>query len=144
MSDRVYASVFYIALIVGGSWIVVSVGESLARQALTDLALIPSTDLRPSRVDIALAAQDRAAPGPKAKEVLTPGAPPMPVGVLAKALDDAEQNSEQAQAAAAAAGASAIITRPRVAGWVKRLPKRIVGREESSGRIIMRTLRAEM
>ena len=143
MSDRVYASVFYVVLIVGCSWAVVTVGEALARQALTILALVPSLDQRPSRVNVGLAAQEaaqqHAASPQNAKEVLDPAAPSMPVGALAKALDDAEQNGEQEQAAA-------IVLRPRVAGWVKRLPKPAVpaAPDESSGHIIMRTLRAEM
>jgi hypothetical protein len=143
MSNRVYASAFYVVLVVGCSWAVVTLGEALAREALTRLALVPSLDQRPSRVTVGLAAQEaakqHAASPQNAKEVLVPAAPSTPVGALAKALDDAEHNSDQEKAAA-------IVVQPRVAGWAKRIPKAAapVAPDESSGHIIMRTLRAEM
>jgi hypothetical protein len=143
MSDRVYASVFYIVLIVGSSWAAVTVGEALAREALTRLALVPSLDQRPSRVIVGLAAQEaaqlHAAAPQNAKEALVPAAPSMPVGALAKALDDAEQNGDREKA-------TTIVPRPRVADWAKRLAKPAAPAppDESSGHIIMRTLRAEM
>jgi hypothetical protein len=141
MSDRVYASVFYVVLIVGSSWAAVTVGEALAREALARLALIPSADQHPSRVEAALAAQEHiASPLSSRKEVLIPAAPSMPVGALAKALDDAEQNTQEDSEEPKAMPLAA---RPRVAGWVKRFSRRAEP-SESSGRIIMRTLRAEM
>ncbi len=138
MSDRVYASVFYIVLIVGSSWAVVTVSEGLAREALTRMALIPSADQRPSRVNVVLAAQEHPVSPQTSGEALVPAAPSpsVSVGTLAKALDDAEQSNEQVKAVSVAA-------RPRVAGWVKRLSKPAAP-DESSGRIVMRSLRAEM
>jgi hypothetical protein len=141
MSDRIYASVFYIVLIVSSSWAVVTVTEALAREALTRMALIPSADQRPSRVNVVLAAQERPVSPQTSGAALVPAAPSpsVPVGTLAKALDDAEQSNEQTQS-------TPTLARPRVAGWVKRLPKAWVptARDESSGRIVMRSLRAEM
>lgn len=136
MSDRVYASMLYVVLIVGSSWAVVTVTEALAREALTRMALIPAADQRPSRVNVVLAAQEHPVSQQTSGEVLVPAAPSVPVGALAKALDDAEQTGEQEKA-------TAIILRPRVAGWAKRLSKPAAA-DESSGRIIMRALRAEM
>ncbi len=143
MSDRIYASVFYIVLIVGSSWAAVTISEALAREALTRMALMPSADQRPSRVNVVLAAQERAVSPQISGESVVPAtpSPSVPVGTLAKALDDAEQSTEQVSDAAAP-------VRPRVAGWVKRLSRPVsssaAARVESSGRIVTRSLRAEM
>lgn len=150
MSDRVYASLFYIALIVASSWTVVTVGEGLAREALAQLALAPSSKSRPTRVNVVLASQKNIAgkniAGPeKAGDVIVPKAPSISAGELAKALDEAEHNDKQTKT-------MGTIVRPRVAGWVRRIPRRAIPEdqprravsEDSSGHIIMRALRAEM
>jgi hypothetical protein len=157
MSDRVYASVFYIALIVGSSWVAVTVGESLTRQALSQLTFLPSSYGRPSRVDTYLAAQERPDEPLATTRLLVPAVPAITIGALAKALDDAEQSEDvQADEAAAddvpkqAASSPSVAEKadkPRVAGWVKRAPKPAVAlstHEETSNRLIMRSLRAEM
>ncbi|MFT3733270.1 MAG: hypothetical protein QM780_17940 [Hyphomicrobium sp.] len=151
MSDRVYVSIFYVVLIIGSSWTAVSLGEMLARDALTNLALLPSSNARPSRVDAYLAANERI-PEPKdVRQPLVPAAPSVTVGALAKAMDDAEHGQSETTNNEGSATSTAIpavvpeAEKPRVAGWVKRLPKRAVPEnEETSGRIIMRSLRAEM
>lgn len=145
MSDRVYASLFYIALIVASSWTVVSIGETLAREALAQLALAPSSKSRPTRVNVVLASQKNIAAPEKAGDAIVPKAPSISAGELAKALDEAEHNDKQSKTMGA-------ITRPRVAGWVRRIPRRAIPEdqprrsvsEDSSGHIIMRALRAEM
>lgn len=157
MSDRVYASLFYIVLIVGSSWIAVALGEGLTREALTKLALLPSHNSRPSRVEIYMAAQERPDEPKLAKKPLIPAAPALTVGELAKGMDDAEHTSpEQTSAASASVDAPSPPTavpeakKPRVAGWSKRISKRDLAasdhpaHEETSNRIIMRALRAEM
>ncbi|MBS0232472.1 MAG: hypothetical protein JSR99_03190 [Proteobacteria bacterium] len=141
MSDRVYTAIFYIALIMGSSWVTVSVGEALTREALTKLALMPSADPRPSRVDTFLAAQDRATPPQNTKEPLVPTASSLPVGALAKAMDEAEQSGVPAAAQTPEASDAA---KPRVAGWSRRLPTHASSADETTGHIIMRTLRADM
>lgn len=142
MSDRVYASIFYIALIIGSSWITVHVGEALTREALTRLALIPSANPKPSRVDAFLAAQQRGTPPPKASEPLIPAASTVPVGTLAKAMDEAEKPAPASADIPFSEPSAA--PKPRVAGWSRRLPKRDYSADETSGDIVMRTLRAEM
>ncbi|WP_290993561.1 hypothetical protein [Hyphomicrobium sp.] len=145
MSDRVYASLFYIALIVASSWTVVTVGEGLAREALAQLALAPSSKSRPTRVNVVLASQKNIAGPEKAGDVIVPKAPSISAGELAKALDEAEHNDKQTKT-------MGTIVRPRVAGWVRRIPRRAIPEdqprravsEDSSGHIIMRALRAEM
>ncbi len=143
MSDRIYASVFYIVLIVGSSWAAITVTEALAREALTRMALLPSADQRPSRVNVVLAAQEHPVSPQTSGEALVPAAPSpsVPVGTLAKALDAAEQSNEQV-------GAMPVAARSRVAGWAKRLSRSAASprgaRDESSGRIVTRSLRAEM
>jgi len=145
MSNRVYASLFYIVLIVASSWTVVTVGEALAREALTKLALAPSSKSRPMRVNVVLASQKKITAPEKVGDVIVPKAPLMSVGELAKALDEAEHNDKPSKTMGA-------IAQPRVAGWVRRIPKRAIPyeaprralSEDSSGRIIMRALRAEM
>ena len=145
MSNRFYASLFYIALIVASSWTVVTVGEALAREALTKLARAPSSERRPTRVNVVLASQKAIAAPSQARDVIVPKAPSIALGELAKGLDEAEQVNKQDRT-------MGVAVRPRVAGWVKRIPKRAIpeelprraASEDSSGRIIMRTLRAEM
>lgn len=158
MSDRVYASVFYIALIVGSSWVAVTVGEALTRQALSQLTFLPSPYSRPSRVETYLTAQERPAEPPGTSSLLVPAAPAMTVGALAKAMDDAEQSGviqtdesdaddAPKQTASSSSSATEKAEKPRVAGWVKRAPKRPVAistHEDTSNRLIMRSLRAEM
>lgn len=144
MSNRFYASLFYIALIVASSWTVVTVGEALAREALTKLARAPSSERRPTRVNVVLASQKAIAAPSQARDVIVPKAPSIALGDLAKGLDEAEQINKQ--------DTMGVAVRPRVAGWVKRIPKRAIpeelprraASEDSSGRIIMRSLRAEM
>jgi hypothetical protein len=143
MSDRAYASIFYIALIVGSSWVAVTVGEALTRQALTGLALIPSPNPQPSRVDTFLAAQQRAAPPQKESAPLIPTASSVPIATLAKAMDDAEQ-PVLAGASDTSSPEESGAAKPRVAGWSRRIPKRDFSADETSGDIVMRTLRAEM
>jgi hypothetical protein len=159
MSNRLYASIFYIAFIVGSSWITVSLGEAVAREAFTKLALFPSRDARPSRVDTFLAAQERAGePREAAADALVPLPPTLTIGALAKAMDEAEtshadpMNVESASADTSPPAPQLPIAapeaeKPRVAGWIKRLPKRaltVAPPEENSSNIIMRSLRAEM
>jgi hypothetical protein len=154
MSDRIYASVFYIALIVGSSWVAVTVGEALTRVALTKLSLVEPSEARPTRVDTVLAAQERRAEPDKAAKPLVPEPSAVSIGALAKAMDDAEQPAVQAVNEIAEANnevppAPAVIpeaVKPRVAGWSRRIPKRdlTAAEPESSARIIMRSLRAEM
>ena len=154
MSDRVYASLFYIALIVGSSWVAVSVGEALTRQALTRLSLVEPSDPRPSRVDNYLAARERSSQPVDKQEPLIPAANAAPIGPLAKAMDDAETAVAEPDAEASEDTASTIDSavtpvapKPRVAGWSKRISKRDVSsalQDESSSHLIMRSLRAEM
>lgn len=150
MSNRVYTSLFYIALIVGSSWIAVTVGEALAREAMTKLALLPSRDPRPSRVETYLAEQKQA-PEPKAdKTLLIPTAPVMTVGALAKAMDESEQiNSIDVSTNGPVTDPSpnAAAPKPRVAGWMRQAPRRspsLAEHNETSNQLIMRTLRAGM
>ncbi|MFA5955222.1 hypothetical protein [Hyphomicrobium sp.] len=151
MSDRVYASIFYIALIVGSSWTAVTVGEAVTREMLTNFALLPPLNARPSRVDTFLALQEQTPVTQTAKEPLIPTAPTLTIGALAKGMDAAEQTATNQDDAETKAADAASVTveikapKPRVAGWVKRLPKRALSvSEETSSHIIMRTLRAEM
>lgn len=141
MRDRVYVSTLYLALIVGSSWAVINVGEALTREALTHLALLPA-EAPPSRVDTVLAAQQQPAPLPNARKPLVPAAPSVPLGTLAKAMDEAEQPGSNATDDET--GETPEATTPRVAGWSRRLPKRDVTAEETTGHIILRTLRAGM
>ncbi|RUP08660.1 MAG: hypothetical protein EKK38_12990 [Hyphomicrobium sp.] len=127
------------------SWTVVTVGEGLAREALAQLALAPSSKSRPTRVNVVLASQKNIAGPEKAGDVIVPKAPSISAGELAKALDEAEHNDKQTKT-------MGTIVRPRVAGWVRRIPRRAIPEdqprravsEDSSGHIIMRALRAEM
>jgi hypothetical protein len=168
MLDRVYASVFYIALIVGSSWVAVSVGEALTRQALTRLSLVRSSDPQPSRIDNFLAAQERPSQSMNRQEPLIPAANAAPLGTLAKAMDEAETAVAEPDAETQVKNTAApkleaetvddasratdpavnpIAPKPRVAGWMKRMSKRDASsdrRDETSARIIMRSLRAEM
>jgi hypothetical protein len=155
MTDRLYASFFYVVFIVGSSWIAISVGETLARSALTKLALLPSQETQPSRVDAFLTARERNTEpvAATAKEPLIPSAPSVTAGALAKAMDEAEQSrpdptdDEKASTDAKPEVAVPEAQKPRVAGWSKRLPKRalsIAVPEETSSHIIMRSLRAQM
>ncbi|WP_339081703.1 hypothetical protein [Hyphomicrobium sp. ghe19] len=145
MSNRFYASLFYIVLIVASSWTVVTVGEALAREALTKLARAPSSEQRPTRVNVVLASQKAIVSRSQARDVIVPKAPSIAFGELAKGLDEAEQNNKQFKT-------MGVVVRPRVAGWVKRIPRRAIpedqprraASEDSSGRIIVRSLRAEM
>jgi hypothetical protein len=145
MSNRFYASLLYIALIVASSWTVVTIGEALAREALTKLALAPSSERRPTRVNAVLASQKTIVSPSRARDVIVPKAPSIAFGDLAKGLDEAEQNNKQSKT-------MGVVVRPRVAGWVKRINKRAIAEEQprravsedTSGRIIMRSLRAEM
>lgn len=153
MTNRLCASLFYIAFIAGSSWITVSLGEALTRATLTNFALLPSRDVRPSRVDTYLATKDRdpEPSGATIKEPLIPPAPSVAVGVLAKGMDEAEQGHsepvDEEKVGADPGHESAIpeAQKPRVAGWSKRLPKRALpATEETSSHIITRSLRAEM
>lgn len=154
MSDRIYTSIFYVALIIASSWTVITVGEALTREAITQLALLPSSDARPSRVESYLAAQQHGAAPAAAKDPLIPTAPALTVGALAKALDDAEQmNVSEANAQTPAPETQPLVravpqvAKPSVAGWVKRVPRRTLSisrHEETSNRIIMRALQAAM
>ena len=157
MSNRFYASAFYLAVIFGSSWIAVTIGEALTRDALTRLALIPSSDSRPSRVATFIAAQERPAPAGNAEKPLVPAAPALSIGALAKGMDDAERAPVQVVEASAVEPAAVPndqpaaepieAPKPRVAGWLKRLPKRTISAlspDETSGRIVLRSLRAEM
>ncbi len=122
-----------------------TIGEALAREALAQLALAPSSKSRPTRVNVVLASQKNIAGPEKAGDVIVPKAPSISAGELAKALDEAEHNDKQSKTMGA-------IVRPRVAGWVRRIPRRTIPddpprravSEDSSGHIIMRALRAEM
>ena len=145
MSDRVYASLFYIVLIVASAWTVVTIGEALAREALTQLALSPAKKSRPTRVNMVLASQKEVPPSRRPGDVIVPKAPSISAGELAKALDEAEHNGKQPYQPVNP------VVRARVAGWEKRVPKRELPEyqvrrtvDESSGRLIMRALRAEM
>jgi hypothetical protein len=152
MSDRVYASVFYIALIVGSSWVAVTVGEALTREALIKLSIVEPAEARPTRVETVLAAQGRAPDAAGAVKPLVPEPATLPVGILAKAMDDAERTSDPAADDAAgqdrevAKAAVPEAVKPRVAGWSKRLSKRDIStaEPETSARIIMRSLLAQM
>nr|HML30933.1 hypothetical protein [Hyphomicrobium sp.] len=154
MTDRIYTSIFYVALIVASSWTVITVGEALTREAITHLALLPSSDLRPSRVETYLTAQVHKTAPEAVKEPIIPAAPPLTVGALAKALDDAEQTNVGEMDAATPAPetplpthSAPLVGKPSVAGWIKRVPRRTLSisrHEETSNRIIMRALRAEM
>lgn len=152
MSDRVYASVFYIALIVSSSWVAVTVGEGLTRVALTKLSLVEPSGPRPTRVETVLAAQERGAEPDKMAKPLVPEPSTVPLGALAKAMDDSERSIAQPVSDTADVNsdipppAIPAAVKPRVAGWSKRIPKRDVSAVESetSARIIMRSLRAEM
>jgi len=152
MTDRLYASLFYITFVVGSSWIAISAGETLARATLTKLALLPSPENKPSRVDTFLAAQERALQSTTtAKEPLIPSAPSESVGALAKGMDEAEHARPDPAVDENAANDAKHDTaipespKPRVAGWSKRLPKRALSPHgETSNHIIMRSLRAEM
>ncbi len=145
MSDRVYASLFYIALIVASSWTVVTVGEALAREALTKLSLAPAKKSRPTRVNVVLASQKHVPPSPRPGDVIVPKAPSISAGQLAKALDEAEHNGKPYRSLG-------VVVKPRVAGWERRAPRREIteyqarraSSEDSSGHIIVRALRAEM
>jgi hypothetical protein len=152
MTDRLYASLFYVAFIACSSWIAVSLGEALTRAALTNFALLPSRDARLSRVDTYLAAKERQPEpaGAPVKEPLIPPAPSLKVGELAKAMDEAEEvhpdpvDDEKVGTDPKHETAIPEAQKPRVAGWSKRLPSRALPAEETSSHIIMRSLRAEM
>lgn len=150
MSNRVYTSLFYIALIIGSSWIAVTVGEALTREAMTQLALLPSRDPHPSRVETYLAYQKQA-PEPKAgKTLLIPAAPAMTVGALAKAMDESEQINPinvSTEDPVTNPSPNTAAPKPRVAGWVRQAPRRtpsLAEHDETSNRLILRTLRADM
>ncbi|MBS0249851.1 MAG: hypothetical protein JSR78_02165 [Proteobacteria bacterium] len=150
MSNRVYSSLFYIALIVASSWIAVTVGEALTREAMTKLALLPSRDPRPSRVATYLAEQKQAPEHDASKSLLIPAAPAMTVGALAKAMDESEQSDPlnvSTQDPVTDPSPNTIAPKPRVAGWVRKAPKRspsLAEHNETSNRLIMRTLRADL
>lgn len=57
-------------------------------------------------------------------------------------MDEAEQPGSSANDDASSETPEA--TAPRVAGWSRRIPKRAVTAEETTGLIILRTLRAGM
>lgn len=126
----------------------------MTREAITQLALLPSSDARPSRVESYLTAQQHGAAPAAAKDPLIPTAPALTVGALAKALDDAEQmNVSEANAQTPAPETQPLVravpqvAKPSVAGWVKRVPRRTLSisrHEETSNRIIMRALQAAM
>jgi hypothetical protein len=153
MTDRLYASLFYVAFVVGTSWITVSLGETLTRSVLTNMALLPSRDAGTSRVDTFLAAKDRD-PRPTtgtAKVPMIPRVPTETAGALARAMDEAETahpdpiDEEKPGSDAKFEASVPEVQSPRVAGWSKRLPKRALQpAQETSSHIIMRSLRAEM
>jgi hypothetical protein len=154
MSDRVYASMLYLVVIIGAAWAAVTLGEALTRAALTQLALIPlDYTQRPSRVDAYMAEQSRAPDLQNEKQPLIPAAPTLQAGALAKAMDEAEEvTNADGQTGNEPAESAPVVQvpeaeKPRVAGWVRRIPKRALSAvvpDETSGRIIMRSLRAEM
>jgi hypothetical protein len=161
MLDRIYASIFYFALVATGSWLVVTLGEGLARGALAQLAYRPA-EPRVTRVDSVLAAQARVKPLPGRAAPLVPVVPEIAVGALAREMDEAEHSGLPDAAVTTASLQDEPVptnsesrfdeavpesAKPRVAGWIRRLPKKALSRvdaDETSAHIIMRSLRAEM
>lgn len=129
MLEQVSALFLYAAFVLTFGGIAVAGSGMLTRKVIGPLAL--SADARqPSRVDIGLAAQDRATFHLPVRFDISMRAPSvLAVGVFAKQMDDAE----------------AIIAAPRVAGWIGRVPPRSkLALEESPGNIVLRSLRAEL
>ncbi len=128
--ERLSALFMYAAFISAFGGLALAGGGYLARKAIGPLTLEPNSR-PPTRVDIGLAAQDRAAfHQPISFEILMRPPTELPLGTLAKQMDDAE---------------ASVATAPPVAAWVIRArSKPTVALEESPGNLVLRSLRAEL
>jgi hypothetical protein len=163
--DRIFATIIYIALVASGSCLVVTLGKGLASDALAQIAFHPA-ETRVTRVERVLAAKAQDLPIAQTAARVVPIVPPIAVGDLARGMDEAEHSSSQPGQLGTAVTTASITTepgpanmtdrfdeavpdyvKPRVAGWIRRLPKKALSRsdaDETSAHIIMRSLRAEM
>jgi hypothetical protein len=122
----------YTCLIMASSQVALHGAKALV-QATVPLLRLEGAARPVSRVDVGLAAQQRSAVfQPAAYEIERTAPPQLPVDILAKKLDEAENVT--------------LRRGPRVAGWLqrRRVVKKIVISKETPNDIIMRSLRAEL
>jgi hypothetical protein len=136
-----FGFVLYILFIGGLSLAVVNVTARVASSAIAGLIVEKSTP-NTSRVTTGLEAQERAAGWQSAGYILEmPTVPDVSAALLAKGMDAAENHPLPP-----GANSNALPVGPRVAGWTKRIKAKVATSvaDESSGRVILRSLRAEM
>ena len=137
-----FGFVLYFLFIGGLSLAVVNLTSRVAGSVFQALAVEKSATSQSSRVKSGLEAQDRAAEWQAAGYVLErPPVPDVSAALLAKGMDAAENHPLPP-----GANSNALPVGPRVAGWTKLIKAKVATSvaDESSGRIILRSLRAEM
>ena len=136
-----FGIVIYFLFVGGLSLTVVKLTARVASSAIASLTFEKSAP-NTSRVTTGLEAQERAAGWQSAGYILErPPVPGVSAAVLAKGMDAAENHPLPP-----GANSNALPVGPRVAGWTKRIKAKVATSvaDESSGRIILRSLRAEM
>ena len=137
-----FGFVLYFLFIGGLSLAAINLTSRVAGSVFQALAVEKSATSQSSRVKSGLEAQDRAAEWQAAGYVLErPPVPDVPAAALAKAMDAAENYPLPPDVKS-----NALPVGPRVAGWTKRIKAKTATSfaDDSSGRIILRSLRAEM
>jgi hypothetical protein len=136
-----FGFVLYFMFVGGLSLALVNVTARLASSAIAGM-IVENSSPNTSRVTTGLEAQERASRWQTAAYILErPRVPDVSATALAKGMDAAENHPLPPDA-----NSSAMPVGPRVAGWTKRIKAKVVTSvaDESPGRIILRSLRAEM
>ena len=136
-----FGFVLYFMFVGSLSLALVNVTARVASSAIAGLA-IENSSPNPSRVTTGLEAQERASRWQSAGYILeSPPVPDVSAAALARGMDAAENHPLPPDA-----NSSASPVGPRVAGWTKRIKAKVATSvaDESPGRIILRSLRAEM
>ena len=136
-----FGFVLYFMFVGGLSLALVNVTARLASSAIAGM-IVENSSPNTSRVTTGLEAQERASRWQTAGYILErPPVPDVSAAALAKGMDAAENHPLPPDA-----NSSALRVGPRVAGWTKRIKAKVATTiaDESPGRIILRSLRAEM
>lgn len=130
--------VFVTALLAGEA----AIAQQLVRRS-SQAMMFSDQPAIASRVTVGLAAQDRAAVWQSvALDVASPPPPSLPLAILARQLDEAEQHAPITKAKQ---NSIALSSGPRVAGWTtRRSTRRARVAPETTAEIIMRSLKAEL
>jgi hypothetical protein len=130
-----FGFIAYAATIIALPLITISVAAQLTSEVQRHI--VQSGAMKPpSRVDVGLQAQARAAnwqAGSPTTSTVIPPTPELSAALLAQGMDDAEANEHSVTATTVA----------RVAGWIKRAKPQPLLTSDSPGRIIERSLRAD-